>query len=442
MAGESYGDDTAFFVGSRGRLHGLPLGDRQVHRVFGELRRQLGWPNRGSHHAARIHDLRHYSESKAMPSSVGKALAAGCVEGFLRAWDAAYSGTSQGLEEGHQLIVGPEPGDSTLARFDLVESRLLDVEIRVEIDLRRLDRLVTEPQRDHAALHTRLQQFHGRRVAQHVRRHTLVAQGRAALAGVIDVLGQTGTARRLRSGESHARWGRRSRHRRSAISRSQAARHRQSSWSAASSAPCGPCRGPGHARQCPGKRRGDTGAVISDRRSPVWTARSMSAWSRRPDQVRRSGRAQQGVDLRTREKPDLRAGAALAGNGQDALNLCRMGGHLEGRIAKERADGGQSQVAAAGTDAPAVLQILQERGDQRCIDLFERQALWCHAKPLLREAQQLPKAVAVRGNRMGTGLTLLHQPRVKKPCSSAGKLGAAHGRLLPAALHAGHRQLP
>jgi integrase len=59
LAGESYNDDTAFFVGSRGRLHGLPLGDRQVHRVFGELRQQLGWPNRGSHHAARIHDLRH-----------------------------------------------------------------------------------------------------------------------------------------------------------------------------------------------------------------------------------------------------------------------------------------------------------------------------------------------------------------------------------------------
>jgi integrase len=59
LAGESYNDDTAFFVGSRGRLHGLPLGDRQVHRVFGELRRQLAWPNRGSHHAARIHDLRH-----------------------------------------------------------------------------------------------------------------------------------------------------------------------------------------------------------------------------------------------------------------------------------------------------------------------------------------------------------------------------------------------
>jgi integrase len=35
------------------------LSDRQVHRVFTELREQLGWRNRGAHHAPRIHDLRH-----------------------------------------------------------------------------------------------------------------------------------------------------------------------------------------------------------------------------------------------------------------------------------------------------------------------------------------------------------------------------------------------
>jgi integrase len=59
LAGESAADDAAFFVGTRGRRRGLPLGDRQVHRVFGELRAQLGWRNRGTHHAPRIHDLRH-----------------------------------------------------------------------------------------------------------------------------------------------------------------------------------------------------------------------------------------------------------------------------------------------------------------------------------------------------------------------------------------------
>jgi integrase len=48
-----------FFVASRGRLLGQPIGDRQVHRVFDDLRRQLGWVDRGSHGTPRIHDLRH-----------------------------------------------------------------------------------------------------------------------------------------------------------------------------------------------------------------------------------------------------------------------------------------------------------------------------------------------------------------------------------------------
>lgn len=58
LCGEPVAPDGAFFVGTRGRRRGLPLGDRQVHRVFGELRRELGWHNRGTHHATRIHDLR------------------------------------------------------------------------------------------------------------------------------------------------------------------------------------------------------------------------------------------------------------------------------------------------------------------------------------------------------------------------------------------------
>ena len=59
LSGESAQEDAPFFVGTRGRWRGLPLGDRQVHRVFAQLRGQLGWRNRGAHHAPRIHDLRH-----------------------------------------------------------------------------------------------------------------------------------------------------------------------------------------------------------------------------------------------------------------------------------------------------------------------------------------------------------------------------------------------
>lgn len=51
--------ETPFFVGTRGKLLGQPLGDRQVHRVFNELRDKLGWVNRGAHDGPRIHDMRH-----------------------------------------------------------------------------------------------------------------------------------------------------------------------------------------------------------------------------------------------------------------------------------------------------------------------------------------------------------------------------------------------
>ena len=59
LSGESAQEDAPFFVGTRGRRRGLPLGQRQVDRVFAKLRQQLGWHNRGAHHAPRIHDLRH-----------------------------------------------------------------------------------------------------------------------------------------------------------------------------------------------------------------------------------------------------------------------------------------------------------------------------------------------------------------------------------------------
>ena len=59
LSGYCSDDEAPFFVSTRGKYRGMPLSDRQVHRVFVQLREQLGWPNRGAHHAPRIHDLRH-----------------------------------------------------------------------------------------------------------------------------------------------------------------------------------------------------------------------------------------------------------------------------------------------------------------------------------------------------------------------------------------------
>ena len=52
-------DEAPLFIGTRGRRLGQPIDSRQVHRVFIAIREQLGWRNRGAHHAPRIHDLRH-----------------------------------------------------------------------------------------------------------------------------------------------------------------------------------------------------------------------------------------------------------------------------------------------------------------------------------------------------------------------------------------------
>lgn len=59
LSGVSAQMEAPFFVATRGRLRGLPLSDSHAHLVFRQLREQLGWRNRGAHHAPRIHDLRH-----------------------------------------------------------------------------------------------------------------------------------------------------------------------------------------------------------------------------------------------------------------------------------------------------------------------------------------------------------------------------------------------
>jgi integrase len=50
---------TPLFIATRGRRFGQPFGEHQVHRIFDQLRRALGWTGRGAHGAPRIHDLRH-----------------------------------------------------------------------------------------------------------------------------------------------------------------------------------------------------------------------------------------------------------------------------------------------------------------------------------------------------------------------------------------------
>ena len=63
-----------------------------------------------------------------------------------------------------------------LVRLELRQGGFLECEMGMQVGLRRFDRLMTEPQRDHGAIDARLQQLHCSAVPQHVRRHSLGRQ--------------------------------------------------------------------------------------------------------------------------------------------------------------------------------------------------------------------------------------------------------------------------
>ena len=68
------------------------------------------------------------------------------VSRLIAAARNVYSVISERLEEGEHPVVGLESAPAGLLGFDLVEGGLLDLEVGVEIDLRRLDRLVPQQQ--------------------------------------------------------------------------------------------------------------------------------------------------------------------------------------------------------------------------------------------------------------------------------------------------------
>ena len=70
---------------------------------------------------------------------------------------------------------------------------------------------------------------------------------------------------------------------------------------------------------------------------------------------------------------DLSAGIAFGGNSECALNLIGSRRYFKGRIAKEGADGGEANIAAARADTTLLFQIVEKRADNWCIDIFEQQ---------------------------------------------------------------------
>ncbi|MGY3464689.1 hypothetical protein ACVW0I_001560 [Bradyrhizobium sp. LM6.11] len=88
------------------------------------------------------------------------------------------------------------------------------------------------------------------------------------------------------------------------------------------------------------------------------------------------GRGESRFDLRARQEVHLSLVTVLARYGEHALDqrtVCRF---LEGHEPEEGSDGRQTQVTRLRAGAALYLEIGEERADERCIQIGERQGRW------------------------------------------------------------------
>jgi hypothetical protein len=126
--------------------------------------------------------------------------------------------------------------------------------------------------------------------------------------------------------------------------------------------------------------------------------------------VRLVAGGQERVSLVRGEVGDAGAVAALAGDGQDPLDQRAVPGMAQRRIGEEGMDGRETGVAGPGAVAPFVLEVLQERGDHRGIEIGDAERAGGFAGAPGGEAGEQPERVAVGGDGSGAGVALADQP--------------------------------
>ena len=118
------------------------------------------------------------------------------------------------------------------------------------------------------------------------------------------------------------------------------------------------------------------------------------------------GCGEQRVDLGFGEERDERPLEALGWDREDAADRGGVLGVLERRVVKQRADRGQAGVAGADAVAAFVLEMVEERADQRRVEIVDVQLAGLLAGPLLGEREQQPQRVAVGRDRVRAGVAL------------------------------------
>jgi hypothetical protein len=120
-------------------------------------------------------------------------------------------------------------------------------------------------------------------------------------------------------------------------------------------------------------------------------------------------RGEQSVLLGAGQRGDELALGLLARNREDPLGDGAVGRLLQGDEAEERMDGGQASVSGANAIAPVRLEMLQERDDERSVEIGHEQSRRGLAHALLAEREEESERVAIRGDRVGACISLTQE---------------------------------
>ena len=124
----------------------------------------------------------------------------------------------------------------------------------------------------------------------------------------------------------------------------------------------------------------------------------------------RVGRGEQRLDLVEVEVGDDAALVALGRDRHHPGDGVRVLGVLQRREPVEGVDRPEPGVAGPGTVAPCLLEMVEERADQRSVEIVDVELERLLAGPLVGEAEQQPERVAVGGDGLGAGVALGDQP--------------------------------
>ena len=137
--------------------------------------------------------------------------------------------------------------------------------------------------------------------------------------------------------------------------------------------------------------------VSSETRSPVWTASRSSAWSRRPVQVVRSGAASSASISGSVRKVTSARSKRLGGIASTRWIVRGVLGVAQRGVAEQRVDRGQPGVAGADAVAALVFEVVEERADQRRVEVGEVELGWAACRCAARRRRAA--AGACRGRR-------------------------------------------